>query len=111
MIIVKNSLIPFPGFKAITLWPFIFVRRSAWAGFTESNERHERIHGRQQLEILILLFFLWYGIEWFVWLIITGDAHHAYRCICFEKEAYHNQNDASYLKTRRLFSWLSYLGG
>ena len=52
MIIVRSDTIPFRGFIAITLWPFIFVRRQAWAKFTNDVIRHERIHGCQQVELL-----------------------------------------------------------
>ena len=27
MLVIRNKLIPFKGIKAITLWPFIFVRK------------------------------------------------------------------------------------
>lgn len=40
MIIIRNNLIPFPGYKAITIWPFIFVRRNAW--YSNDTDRHER---------------------------------------------------------------------
>lgn len=107
MIIIRNSVIPFKGFKAITLWPFIFVRNNA--SFTEADERHERIHGRQQVEMLLLPFLLWYGLEWLIRLIITGSTHRAYRDIGFEQEAYTNQNDEEYLNKRRLYAWFKYL--
>ena len=34
----------------------------------------------------------------------------AYRAISFEREAYDNQRDASYLSHRRHFAWRHYLG-
>jgi hypothetical protein len=43
MIIVKNNIIPFKGYKAITLWPFIFVRKEC--SFDEIDLNHELIHG------------------------------------------------------------------
>ena len=91
MLIIHNKLIPFKGFKAITLWPFIFVRSS----FNEIDLNHENIHGRQQLELLIIPFYIIYLIEW----IFKG-----YRNISFEKEAYSNQDNLDYLKTRKLFA-------
>ena len=54
MFIVRNTLIPFPGYIAVTLWPFIFVRRKAWPRFTDDTLRHERIHGLQQVELLMV---------------------------------------------------------
>ena len=93
MLIIHNKLIPFKGFKAITLWPFIFVRKEC--SFSEIDLNHESIHGRQQLELLIIPFYLIYIVEW----IFKG-----YRNISFEKEAYSNQNNLDYLKTRKLFA-------
>lgn len=131
MIIVRNDTIPFRGFIAITLWPFIFVRRQAWAKFTNDTIRHERIHGRQQVEMLLVgiviaavlalcgvgwwsllalpLFFWCYGLEWLLALVRYGDSRLAYRAISFEQEAYANELDADYLKKRKPFAWLRYL--
>ena len=44
MLIIHNKLIPVKGFKAITLWPFIFVRKEY--SFNETDLNHENIHGR-----------------------------------------------------------------
>lgn len=93
MLIIPNKLIPVKGFKAITLWPFIFVRKEC--SFNEIDLNHENIHGRQQLELLIIPFYIIYLIEW----IFKG-----YRNISFEKEAYSNQDNLDYLKTRKLFA-------
>ena len=109
MIIIRNSIIPFPGYKAMTIWPFIFVRRSAWARYTYTTDRHERIHGRQQLELLLLPFYLWYVMEWLVRILILRDADRAYRSISFEQEAYDHERDADYLQQRRHYAWLKYL--
>ena len=131
MITVRNSVIPFQGFIAITVWPFIFVRRNLWAKFTNDTLRHERIHGRQQVEMLIVgavfaallalsgggwwsllalpLFFWCYGMEWLLLLVSTGDSHRAYRAISFEQEAYDHELDPDYLKERRPFAWIYYI--
>ena len=125
MIIIRNNLIPFPGYKAITLWPFVFVRKNAW--YSNDTDRHERIHGRQQLEMLLIgmvlaafgcgwwsllalpVFYLWYGLEYIIRLCITRDHDRAYRSISFEQEAYDNERDEDYLKHRRLYAWLRYV--
>lgn len=109
MKVIYSSIIPFRGFMAITLWPFIFVRRDMAARFTAIANRHEHIHGRQQVEMLILPFLLWYLIEWLVRLIILRDRGRAYRSISFEQEAYANERDASYLSNRRSYAWMRYL--
>ena len=100
MIIVKNNIIPFKNYVAITLWPFIFTKRT----LSVVDINHEKIHGRQQLELLIIPFYLIYIIEWIVRLFIDKNA---YRNISFEKEAYKHQNDLDYLNKRKLFAqWL-----
>ncbi|AFD55134.1 hypothetical protein RA0C_0118 [Riemerella anatipestifer ATCC 11845 = DSM 15868] len=64
---------------------------------------HEKIHLRQQLELLILPFFVWYGLN-YLWNLIKYKNHReAYRNIIFEQEAYENQNDLEYLKNRKLW--------
>jgi len=107
MIIIRNNIVPFPGYKAVTIWPFIFVRKNAW--YSNVNDRHERIHGRQQLEMLFLPFLFWYGVEYLVRLAITRDTKRAYRSISFEQEAYANERDQDYLQHRRWFAWLKYV--
>lgn len=106
---VVNKWIPFSGYKAMCIWPFLFVRSGAAWSFTKIDERHERIHGEQQKEMLLLPFYLWYGIEWLIRLCIYRDSHKAYRNISFEQEAYENQEDIMYLERRRHFAWLKYL--
>lgn len=91
MIFVKNKIIPFGRFNAITLYPFVFYK----GNMNATTKRHEEIHGAQQKELLLIFFYLIYFFEW----IIKG-----YRGISFEKEAYNNENDPEYLKTRKHFA-------
>lgn len=55
----------------------------------------------------IFFFYIWYVVEWFVKLFFHGSS--AYRNISFEREAYSNQEDDSYLKNRKMFAFLKYL--
>lgn len=104
MKIIINKIIPFKGFTAITLWPFIFARRP----LNEKVVRHESIHVKQQLEMLLLPFFVWYLLEWVVRLLIYGfDTKKAYKNISFEQEARLNENNAEY--KRRHYAWVKYL--
>lgn len=107
MIVVLKYLVP-KGYNAIVLFPFIFVRSSK-----ERSDKilvnHERIHLQQQLELLIIPFFLWYGIEFVVRYIKHGYWKLAYKSISFEKEAYHHERDLGYLQTRSLWKFWSYL--
>jgi hypothetical protein len=107
MVIVSKYLVP-KGYLAITIWPFIFVRNKGLKD-VDSLISHEKIHLKQQLELLILLFYIWYGIEYLVHYIKYKDHLKAYRSISFEVEANTYENDLDYLNTRKLFSWFKYL--
>ena len=109
MKIIFNKIIPFKGFKCMALWPFIFVRSEKKERFLSHDERHERIHGRQQVEMLFLPFYLWYGIEYLVRALLYRNFKDAYYNISFEQEAYLKEYDKKYLDTRRHFAWLKYL--
>ncbi len=108
MKVIYNNIIPFKGFVAMTLYPFIFVRKEYADIFTRTDERHESIHGAQQLETMWFGFLLWYIIEWLVRVVFTHDcfSHKAYRNISFEREAYEHQHEENYLEKRKHFSWL-----
>jgi len=128
---IYNDIIPFKGFLAMCLWPFIFVRNAAAYLFDAVAERHENIHGEQQKEMLAVgivisavlaifgcgwwsllalpLFFWWYGAEWLVKLCCYRNGNTAYKNLGFEREAYTNQNDASYLESRKRFAWIRYI--
>lgn len=67
------------------------------------------IHIRQQAEMLVIPFYIWYLTEWFIKYIIYRNFDKAYRNIGFEREAYLNENDLIYLKKRRFWSFLKYL--
>lgn len=104
---VYNNIIPFKGFKAITIFPFVFVRKSA--SFSDDDKRHECIHGEQQKETLIVLFYLWYGIEYLIKWAYYRNRHMAYKNVGFEREAYDNQRDIVYTDQRKHFAWLKYI--
>ena len=70
--------------------------------------RHERIHTRQMVEPLVILFYLLYIIEWLVRLAICRNAERAYRSISFEQEAYGHQDDPEYLQRRKPYAFLHY---
>ena len=96
------KIVPFKylgKFSGITLAPigiFIHPRRMNDPAILN----HEHIHWQQQMEMLIIPFYFWYVIEW----MFKG-----YRKISFEKEAYLNEHNPDYLKTRKRYAWVSYL--
>lgn len=85
-------------FQAIAIFPFIFVREESKTSKVLLN--HERIHLRQQLELLIVPSLIWYLIE---------GVFKDYRQISFEREAFANEKDLNYLKTRKWFAFVKYL--
>jgi hypothetical protein len=106
-VIVAKYLIP-KGYRGLTLFPFVFVKYV----FDSENKtlvNHEKIHIRQQLELLVLPFFVWYFIEYALRLLQYKNANLAYRNISFEREAYANEMHLDYLKTRTCFSFINYL--
>ena len=107
MIVVSRILVP-KGFNGLTIFPFVFLKSK---GLKDDVVliNHERIHLRQQLELLILPFFLWYGLEYLFRLLKTKKRHLAYTNISFEKEAYTKEKDLDYLKTRSFWRFIFYL--
>lgn len=104
MIIIRNNIIPFKGFKAMNLCGVIFARKDAV--MDDVTLRHESIHSRQCWEMLVIGFYLWYIIEWLIRLLIYRNTDRAYRKIWFEQEAYSHQHDPDYLHNRKHFAWL-----
>jgi len=85
----------------ITLYPFIILNLSISNSASKLNEtiRHEKIHIKQQEELLVIFFYLWYIIEWSVKIFKFGK--NAYYHISFEKEAYKFDTDVEYLENRK----------
>lgn len=114
MKIIRNSIIPAKGFKAINLFGVLFVRGNAV--ISKKTLRHEHIHTMQMREMLYVPFYLWYGIEYvirfFGWIFEKKPCDPDYKpCdrMSFEKEAYGNEHDVYYPKTRKHFSWFKYI--
>lgn len=96
------------GVKAMALFPFILVR-DAEVGTNKTTIHHERIHFRQQIELLLIFFYILYG-GFYLYYRLRGYTHfNAYMSIPFEKEAYANEANPNYLKERKVWRWLRYL--
>lgn len=90
----------------ITLCPFgIYLKENYLNDKILIN--HESIHWKQQLEMLIIFFYFWYLIEWIIRILVNGKK--AYVLLLFEQEAYENEKNENYLKTRKHFAWLKYI--
>lgn len=71
--------------------------------------RHETIHFQQQLELLFVGQWLLYGLFWLIGLAKYRDGSKAYYESPFEREAYANDKDESYLPTRPRYAWVRYI--
>ncbi|MBR9756638.1 MAG: hypothetical protein GYB39_01025 [Algicola sp.] len=108
MVIVFSKYLVPKGYVGIALFPFVVLRHKGFKADTVLVN-HERIHLRQQLEFLVVFFYLWYGVEFLYRLIIHKNRRLAYRHISFEREAYTHENDLDYLRTRPFWRVLRYL--
>ena len=95
------------GFRGLTFYPFVFLADKD-DKLNEVFINHEKIHIRQQLELLIVPFYLWYFIEYLIRLLQFRNRKKAYYSISFEKEAYANEKDLEYLKSRSFWRFLRY---
>ena len=107
ILIVFKYLMP-RGYRGLTFFPFVFLTNREEA-LDKVFINHEKIHLRQQIELLVLPFYVWYGIEFLMWLFILKDIKQAYKRISFEREAYKNEKDLNFLKSRSFWSFLKYL--
>ena len=107
VLLVTQFFIP-KGYRGMALFPFVLVKYKA----DKENPvfiNHEKIHLRQQLQLLLLPFFIWYFLEYFVRLIQYRNKNLAYKNISFEREAYANEQNLDYLKQKSLWGFLKYL--
>lgn len=96
------------GYLGITIFPFMFLKYKALKGNTVLVN-HEKIHLRQQLEFLVIPFYIIYTLEFLIRLIQYRNWYLAYRNISFEREAYKNEKDLNYLKSRSFYNVINYI--
>ena len=89
----------------MALFPFILVK-TAKCKSDKFLLNHEKIHLRQQLELLIVPFYLLYLTNYLFNRLKYDDHHTAYRNIIFEKEAFNNERNLGYLAKGNWFGWL-----
>lgn len=120
---VKNKLVPWGGFKAMALWPFIFIRSDK--KMKAEDLRHEKIHGRQQAELLIVGFWILYVVNCIVEFCLCSANqnrgqqtnprykrrnlwHRISHALVLEREAYSKQGDKQYLEKRPWMGWTKF---
>lgn len=122
MKIVENSILPFGGYKAMTILKWIFVHKGV--ELSEVDINHEAIHWEQEKELLIVGFYLLY-CAFYLYEVVrcmfdgrrgatamsyrNGLFRRAYRSIAFEREAYQHEEDMLYIYQRKHYAWVKHL--
>lgn len=108
MRILVSKILFAKNYHGIALWPFIILKYK----HLKNNAvllNHEKIHLAQQIELLIIPFYIWYVIEYVVKWWIYKNRYKAYFNLSFEREAYTNENNLNYLKQRKPWGFLKHL--
>ena len=108
MIVWVNRFLLRKKFLGIALWPFIIIRKKELLNDAEFLN-HEKIHLRQQAEMFVVFFYVWYVLEFLVRWLQYKNRYEAYKNISFEREAYTHEKDLNYLKKRSFFGFTNFL--
>lgn len=94
--VIQTKLVP----KGICLnfFGLFLTQDKSWIDKYVIN--HELIHSAQQKELLWIMFYIIYLIEWVIRLCQFRNLKKAYYNISFEREAYAHGNNLKYLQTR-----------
>jgi hypothetical protein len=92
-------------FKGLCFFTIIFINKRF---YSLQLVTHEQIHRRQQLETLFLAYFI-YFFESTIKTIRYGSISQGISNVSFEREAYANQDNPEYLKTRPFWAFLYYM--
>lgn len=103
MKIIYNKYLPPKGFLAINLFGVLFVKNKDRGQLSQTTMNHEKIHSAQIKELLYIVFYVCYIVEWLFRFIQYRNAMKAYYNISFEREAYNNDSNLNYLKQRKCF--------
>jgi len=111
-IFIENSRLPvwLSKIAPIDVYAFSFAFLVVCRGvMSEKTKNHETIHYRQQLEMLFVFQWLMYGLFHIIGLFRYRDGKTAYYENPFEREAYDNDQNLDYLKTRKHYAWVPYI--
>ena len=106
LIIIKFIFLS--NFNALAIWPFIFLRDKELKN-DDILLNHEKIHLKQQKELLWIFFFMIYFIEFLAKIVIYKRLKTAYRNISFEREAYLYECDFNYTRIKPFWSFINFL--
>lgn len=104
-LIIKTKIMP-KGY-CLNLFGMLLTRDKSWIDRDVIN--HEKIHDAQLRELLYIPFYILYITEWLIRLLQYRSWNKAYMNISFEREAYANGHNHSYLPARRRYAFLKYL--
>ena len=110
---IENSRVPviLSMFAPINIWAISFGFWVWCRGeMSEKTKRHECIHFQQQLELGFALQWVIYAFSYLYYWVKLKDTQEAYYAIEFEREAYGNESDQDYLKNRKRYAWVKYIG-
>ncbi|MEZ4804129.1 MAG: hypothetical protein R2852_01205 [Bacteroidia bacterium] len=94
---------------AVALWPIIIFKNTKVQNDPVVNN-HEKIHHRQQLELLLIPYYIWYFLEYWIGMFRYKFRHQqAYSNVSFEREAFKFERDFNYLKSRRFLASYKFL--
>ncbi|MBK7149792.1 MAG: hypothetical protein IPH78_13520 [Bacteroidetes bacterium] len=105
MFLVVSRFVPY---SALAIYPFVIVKNKALATHSELLN-HEKIHHRQQVELLILPFYLIYLLNYVFNLLRYKNHEQAYRQIVFEQEAFAMDKGLHYLNKRKRFAFVKWI--
>ena len=109
---IENSRIPvfLSYFAPIDIWAISFGLWVWCKGIlSERTRRHETIHFQQQLELLFVGQWILYVLFWLIGMLRYRNGKKAYYENPFEREAYDNDENPSYLQERKFFNWVRYI--
>jgi sterol desaturase/sphingolipid hydroxylase (fatty acid hydroxylase superfamily) len=113
--IFYNSRVVPKGFLGITLFHIFISKPKEYIvkiyGVEKARElvNHEMTHAAQQRKLLIIPFFILYGLFYLIHFLVRWKWYDAYKAIPFEREADKNEKIDYYYKSVTTFSWLKYL--
>jgi hypothetical protein len=103
--VIHISFLPMAG---MAIFPFIFIKKQTYKEHKDFIN-HEKIHLVQQIELLLIGFYILYLLNYLLNLLRYRNHNEAYLNIVFEKEAYGMENDISYLQRRKVWQWVRFL--
>ncbi len=98
----------YKNYVGLSLWPFIILKNDSLKDDIVLIN-HEKIHLKQQQELLIIPFYVLYVLEWLIRSLLYWDSYKGYKNISFEREAYFNERNLDYTSERSTFGFIKYL--